>query len=126
MGTLDGRVAIVTGAARGVGRGIALALAKEGARVAVADVLPADQVLAEVAAAGGEAWAARCDIRDSGEVDAFVAAVAERWGRVDICVDNVGIGHRDDGPAHAYDDEAGPLLVTWGERSGSISDMGDQ
>lgn len=88
MGTLDGRVAIVTGAARGVGRGIALALAKEGARVAVADVLPADTVLAEVAAAGGEAWAARCDIRDSAEVDAFVAAVAERWGGVDVLVNN--------------------------------------
>ncbi|MCW2813157.1 MAG: short-chain dehydrogenase/reductase [Nocardioides sp.] len=88
MGTLDGRVAIVTGAARGVGRGIALALAKEGARVAVADLLPADDVLADVAAAGGEAWAATCDIRVSAEVDAFVAAVVDRWGTVDVLVNN--------------------------------------
>ena len=88
MGTLDGRVAIVTGAARGVGRGIALALATEGARVAVADVLPADDVLADVASAGGEAWAATCDIRVSAEVDAFVAAVVERWGGVDVLVNN--------------------------------------
>lgn len=88
MGTLDDRVAIVTGAARGVGRGIALALAREGARVAVADVLPADETLAEIEAAGGVARATRCDIRDSAQVDAFVAAVVERWGGVDVLVNN--------------------------------------
>jgi NAD(P)-dependent dehydrogenase (short-subunit alcohol dehydrogenase family) len=88
MGMLHGRVAIVTGAARGVGRGIALALAKEGARVAVADLLPADDTLAAIAAAGGEGWSATCDIRVSGEVDAFVAAVVERWGMVDVLVNN--------------------------------------
>ncbi|MDO9456391.1 SDR family NAD(P)-dependent oxidoreductase [Nocardioides sp.] len=87
-GVLDGRVAIVTGAARGVGRGIAVALAREGARVAVADVLSADDVLADVEAAGGEACAAICDIRDSAQVDAFVAAVVERWGTVDVLVNN--------------------------------------
>lgn len=89
MGVLDSRVAIVTGGARGVGRGIALALAKEGAQVAIADLLPANDVVAAIdAVAPGCAFAAGCDIRVSANVDAFVADVAERWGTVDILVNN--------------------------------------
>ena len=85
MGVLDGGVAIVTGAARGVGRGIALALAAEGATVAIPDLRDTDAVVAEI---GERAWAARCDIRDSAQVDAFVAETVRRFGTVDVLVNN--------------------------------------
>ena len=85
MGVLDDKVAIVTGAARGVGRGIAIALAAEGARVAIPDRRPADEVTSLI---GDNAWSAVCDIRDSAAVDSFVAAVVERWGTVDVLVNN--------------------------------------
>jgi NAD(P)-dependent dehydrogenase (short-subunit alcohol dehydrogenase family) len=86
MGTLDGKIAIVTGAARGVGRGIALALGRAGARVAIADVLPADDVIA--ALGPQDAFASSCDVRSSAQVNDFVAAVVARFGTVDILVNN--------------------------------------
>lgn len=89
MGVLDGKVALVTGAARGVGAGIARAFAKEGARVAVLDL---DAAGAEAMAAELEqhapAFGLGCDIRDSAQVDASVAQVVERFGTVDILVNN--------------------------------------
>ncbi len=90
MGLLDGRVAIVTGAAGGVGRGITLALAKEGARVAVVDINRegAEETVALVAKEGGVAGAVACDIRDSAQVDAAVARVADEFGGVHILVNN--------------------------------------
>lgn len=88
-GVLEGRVAIVTGAARGVGAGIARAFAKEGARVAVVDVdiEGAERVAGELASYA-EAASYHCDIRDSAQVDACVAAVVERFGTVDVLVNN--------------------------------------
>ena len=100
--SFDDRVAIVTGAGRGLGRTHALALAERGARVVVNDLgveldgtgrssQAATAVAAEIEAAGGEAMADGADVTDPGQVDAMVAAAMERWGRVDILVNNAGM-----------------------------------
>src|SRR4051794_30947924 len=90
MGVLDGNVAIVTGGGQGVGRGVALALAAEGANVAVAGrtVEKCEAVAAEVADRGGSAMAVRCDVTDRAEVDACVGEVVGRWGRIDVLVNS--------------------------------------
>lgn len=105
MAVLDGRVAIVTGAARGVGAGIARALAKEGAKVAVVDLnLEAAEAVAAELSGYAEAVALRCDIRDSAQVDACVAEVVERFGSLDVLVNNA-IDARAAGPFEATTDE---------------------
>lgn len=89
---LSGRVALVTGASRGIGRATALALARQGARVAVASRGDhAAGVAAEIGAAGGEALAVPVDVTDGSSVDAMVAAAVDRFGRVDVLVSNAGI-----------------------------------
>jgi len=91
---LEGKVAVVTGASRGIGRGIAERFAREGARVVVnftADEPAADSVVAAIAAAGGEAVAVRADVSRSADVDDLVRATVERFGRLDILVNNAGI-----------------------------------
>ena len=89
---LQGRVAIVTGAGGGLGRTHALVLARHGARVVVNDLGDAaDEVAAEIEAAGGEALAARGSVADEAQVDAVVRSTVDRFGRVDILVNNAGI-----------------------------------
>src|SRR5215203_134454 len=90
VGRLDGKVSIVTGAGQGIGRGIALALAKEGARVALVGRTPGklEAVEAEIADLGAQALSAPCDVGDRAEVGAMVAAVVGRWGTVDAVVNN--------------------------------------
>jgi NAD(P)-dependent dehydrogenase (short-subunit alcohol dehydrogenase family) len=99
--SLAGRVAVVSGGGRGLGRSFCLALARQGARVVVnnrnrvvdADRTgPADHVVAEITAAGGEAVADYSDAALPGCGEALVAAALERWGRLDICVANAAIG----------------------------------
>jgi 2-hydroxycyclohexanecarboxyl-CoA dehydrogenase len=89
MGRLDGKIAIVTGAGSGIGRGIATKLAAEGATVAVADI---DQGAAEATAAGLGSGAAglHADVTDRSSVRAMVAAVNDRFGRIDVLVNNAG------------------------------------
>jgi len=96
MGRLDGRVAIVTGAAHGeraaIGSVYAKALAREGAKVTVADIRDCRSVAEEIEAAQGSALALRLDVRDEASVQAMVAKTVERFGRLDILVNNAAIG----------------------------------
>lgn len=91
---LPGKVALVTGASRGIGRAIALALAAEGAKVAVnyaTSSSAADAVVAEITAAGGEACAIGADVSQPDQVDNLIAAVTNKWGQIDVLVNNAGI-----------------------------------
>ncbi|MFH1087399.1 MAG: SDR family NAD(P)-dependent oxidoreductase, partial [Chloroflexota bacterium] len=89
----EGKVAVVTGGANGIGRAIALRLAAEGAGVVVADTdtKNADRVASEIKALGGEALAVAADIREGEAVKAMFSRVTEEWGKVDILVNNAGI-----------------------------------
>ncbi len=90
---LAGRIAIVTGAGRGIGHGIALGYAREGAKVALVSRNPAElQALAQaIRANGGEALVAPADVRDSAAVNAVVEQVVAQWGGVDALVNAAGI-----------------------------------
>jgi NAD(P)-dependent dehydrogenase (short-subunit alcohol dehydrogenase family) len=102
MGMLDGRVAVVTGAGRGIGRGEALLLAREGARVVVndlgggwdgagADQRPAAQVVEEIRAAGGEAVPHFDDVSEPDGARSLLDLALGTWGRLDVVVNNAGI-----------------------------------
>src|SRR5438105_5006661 len=99
---LDGKVAVITGAGRGIGRGEAQLFAAEGARVVVndlggewdgtgADSRPAQQVVDEIRGAGGEAVAHFEDISEEPGADSLVRMALDRWGRLDVVVNNAGI-----------------------------------
>lgn len=92
MGTLEGKIAIVTGAASGIGRASAIGMAREGARVTVADRNGegAEAVAAEIRDAGGEARACRCDVRFEDEVRAMVQGTVDAWGGLDVLHNNAG------------------------------------
>ena len=106
MGKLDGKVAIVTGAARGLGRAYAKRLAGLGAMVAVADLdlksyrefdaeakdMTAETTVAEIEASGGTALGIECDVCDHRAVETMAGRVVEQWGRVDVLVANAGGG----------------------------------
>ncbi len=93
MDLLKDRVAIVTGAGQGVGRGVAMALAAEGAKVAVVGrtVSKCDSVVKEIEARGAEAMAIRCDVQDRDDVENTVDLTVQTWGRLDILVNNAQI-----------------------------------
>ena len=94
MGRFDGKSAIVTGASRGIGREIALLLAKEGARVAVnysGSKDKADDVVKLITESGGEAFAIQADVSDADGVKEMVDKTLEMFGSIDILVNNAGI-----------------------------------
>lgn len=91
MGRVEGRVAIVTGAAQGIGATYARALALEGAKVVVADILPGDAVVEEIRAAGGEAISTNTDISDTQSVNAMAEAVVSAFGAVHVLVNNAAL-----------------------------------
>ena len=86
VGVLDGRVAVVTGAAGGIGAAIAVAFAEAGARVACLDLVAPDAVVQGILDAGHEAWALAVDVSEEAATRATVAAVVERWGPVRVLV----------------------------------------
>jgi len=90
---LDNRTAIVTGARRGIGRAIALALAKEGANVVVSDINQEDceKVVTEIEGLGGRGLALKCNVTSRPEVEATVMRTVEEFGKLDILVNNAGI-----------------------------------
>ena len=91
---LDGKAALVTGGSRGIGRAICLELAREGARVAVnfqSSAAAADEVVAEIEAGGGDAFALRGDVASSNDAAAIVKATVDRFGGLDVLVNNAGI-----------------------------------
>ncbi len=99
---LSGQVAVITGASRGIGKNIALALARAGADIVIAakseksrDLLPGSiyDTAAEVEALGCQALAVKTNVRNAEEVEAMVAAALERFGRIDILINNAGALH---------------------------------
>jgi NAD(P)-dependent dehydrogenase (short-subunit alcohol dehydrogenase family) len=93
MGRLDGKVAIITGAASGIGRGSALCLAKEGAAVVAADLNSqgGEQVIAEIAAGGGRAVFQHTDVTNEADVQALVGRAIQEYGRLDVMFNNAGL-----------------------------------
>ncbi len=99
MSTLQGRVAVITGASRGIGRAPALGLARAGCSIVVAaksvastDKLPGSihTVAAEIEAAGGQALPVQVDVRDAEQVETLAERTKERFGRIDMLINNAG------------------------------------
>lgn len=93
MGMLEGKVALITGSTRGIGKGIARRFCAEGARVVVngRDEKDAERVAAELAEGGGVTMGVGADVSSSASVDAMVAAALDHWGAVDVLVNNAGV-----------------------------------
>ncbi|MSR18153.1 MAG: 3-oxoacyl-[acyl-carrier-protein] reductase [Phycisphaerales bacterium] len=89
----ESRVAIVTGASKGIGRATALRLAQDGRHVVVVSRTQSalDELAAEIAAAGGSAEACACDVGDGAALGALIEAIADRHGRLDVLVNNAGV-----------------------------------
>lgn len=91
MTSLTGRVAIVTGAARGIGQEYCCAFAREGARVVAADVLSCEETVARVQDLGGEVVEVTTDVTSAQSTEAMIAAALERFGQIDILVNNAAL-----------------------------------
>jgi NAD(P)-dependent dehydrogenase (short-subunit alcohol dehydrogenase family) len=111
-GLLQGKSALITGGGGGIGRATALAFAREGARVAVADAAPdsAQQTVALVNQAGGQAMSLGGDVTDSAQVQAMIAAAVSAYGRLDCAFNNAGV-------AGFQVDAAGKRTHEWSDES---------
>jgi 3-oxoacyl-[acyl-carrier protein] reductase/2-hydroxycyclohexanecarboxyl-CoA dehydrogenase len=112
MKRLEGKVVIVTGAGRGLGKGIALKMAEAGAKVVVADVLfeNAQSCVTEIKNAGGEALAVSTNVANVEEVNKLYQATIDTYGRMDSVVNNAGINR--DGMLHKIPDENWDLVIS--------------
>jgi glucose 1-dehydrogenase len=110
MGRLQDKVALITGSAHGIGRGIALAYAREGARIIVNDldrapsIGHAEEVAKLISEAGGEVEVVLGDASDTPDMQRVIAATVERYGRLDILVNNANPGRRDPAASRSYID----------------------
>ena len=108
-GQLDGKVALITGAGSGIGRASALAFAREGAKVAVADIVVegGEETVRMVKEAGGEAFFIKVDVSNAADVEAMVNTVVDTYGRIDCAYNNAGIEGRlastDEYPEDVFD-----------------------
>jgi NAD(P)-dependent dehydrogenase (short-subunit alcohol dehydrogenase family) len=103
---LAGHVALITGASRGIGRGIAETLAREGVQVALAarDEAELEKVAGGIAKTGGTALALRCDVTREEDISRVVATAIDQLGRVDVLINNAGVGLRGTGDQIAVED----------------------
>jgi NAD(P)-dependent dehydrogenase (short-subunit alcohol dehydrogenase family) len=90
-GALDGKIVIVTGGARGLGRAYALGVVASGGSVVVADMLDGSPVTEDIAAAGGEAISVVTDVSDQDSTEAMAAAAVDRFGRIDVLINNAAM-----------------------------------
>jgi glucose 1-dehydrogenase len=94
MGKLDNKVAVVTGASKGLGRAIAMGLAKEGAEILInynSSKSHAEDVLREIESLGSSGLIFQADTRDKGQINDMMSAAVEKWGKIDILVNNAGL-----------------------------------
>ena len=113
MADMTNKAALVTGAAHGIGRASAMALAQAGASVCVADIddSAGESVADEIVAAGGQAFYQHCDVRSPDDAQAMVAATVNKYGRLDAAVNNAGIAGSFDHRLHEADDDMFDLVL---------------
>ncbi len=91
MSKFDGRVAIITGAGRGIGQAYAKSLAEEGAKICVTDIIDTDNTVNIIKQAGGDAIGVQANVLDKDQIDAMVGTTIETYGKVDIMVTNAAL-----------------------------------